>query len=304
MIGRRRIVHGSIAVAFSLALLEAAAPGQQAQAPPSPLKIGLVHSLFREVPPALVQVVTPPFQNFLRDQTGMEGEVQVIDDPQDLGKRLNDNQLQLGVFYGFEFAWAQQKYPDLKPLVVAVNRQHTLRAFVVVRNDNLATELVDIKGKTLSVPRRSREYSLLFLNRELSKLGAEQKDFFAAVTQHSNSEEALDDILRDKVQAALVDALALTSYEQVKPGCFARLKVLKQSEAFPPGVVAYRQGALDNATLARFRDGMLTANQSARGRDLMGLLKLSAFENVPADLDQALGHILKVYPAPEAKAKN
>jgi hypothetical protein len=43
---------------------------------------------------------------------------------------------------------------------------------------------------------------------------------------------------------------------------------------------------------------MLTANQSARGKDLMSLWKLTAFDNVPADFDRMLGSILKSYPTP------
>jgi len=304
MIGRRRIFLGFATVALGLALLPDVGPAQQAQAPPPPMKIGMVNSLFRDVPAAMVQMLTPPFQNLMRDQTGLEGEVLIAGDAQDLGRQLNDNQVQLGVFHGFEFAWAQQKYPDLKPLVVAVGRQRLVKAYLMVRDDNQAAGLADLKGKTISVPRRSREYCLLFLDRELAKLGSEQKDFFATVVHHPSIEDALDDVLRDKVQATLVEVMALDSYEQVKPGCFARLKVLAQSEAFPPGVVAYREGALDNATLGKFKDGMIGANHSARGKELMALWKLTAFEKVPADLEQTLGNILRVYPPPEAKAKN
>jgi ABC-type phosphate/phosphonate transport system substrate-binding protein len=290
-------------VALGLLLLPDAGPAQEAQAPRGPVKIGLVNSMFRDVPTSLVQVFAPPFQNYMRDQTGLEGQVIVAGDADDLGKQLEDNQMQLGVFYGFEFAWARRKYPNLKPFVVAVARQRTIRAYLVVRNDNPATALGDLKDKALSIPKRSREYCLLFLDRELSKMGTDQQSFFSNVVHHANMEDALDDVLRDKVQAALVDGIALSSYEQVKPGCFARIKVLAQSEPFPPGIVAYREGSLDNATLTKFKDGLISANHSARGKDLLALWKLAAFENVPADLNQSLEYILKIYPPPAAKGK-
>jgi ABC-type phosphate/phosphonate transport system substrate-binding protein len=302
MIGPKRVIPGLAALAVGLAVLAARAPGQQAQSPPGAVKIGMVSSLFRDLPPSLIQVLTPPFQSLMREQTGLEGELVTVGDSQDLAKRLNDKQVQLGVFHGFEFAWAQQKHPELKPLVIAINRHRTLRAFVVVREDSTAAGLADLKGKTLSQPRRSREHCLLFLDHECRALGAEPKEFFGKVVNHNSTEDALDDVLRDVVQAALVDSVALESYQQIKSGCFARLKILKQSEVFPAAVVAYRNGVLDEATLGKFRDGMISANQSVRGRELMAMWKLTAFEKMPADFQKTLDNILKAYPAPEGPA--
>jgi ABC-type phosphate/phosphonate transport system substrate-binding protein len=262
------------------------------------VKIGMVNTLFREVPPAMVQVMTPPFQALMRSQTGLEGELVTIDNAHELGKRLHEGKLELGVFHGFEFAWAQQKYPDLRPLVLAINYHRVLHACLVVRDDNPATSLAQLQGKTLAVPRNSREYCLLFLDRACLELKTEAKDFFANVVNHGSTEDALDDVLRDKVQVAVVDSVALETYEKVKPGCFARLKVLKQSAAFPSVVVAYRQGSLDATLLAKFRDGMITANQNPRGKELMTMWRLSAFEKAPDNFQQQLNAIRQAYPAP------
>jgi ABC-type phosphate/phosphonate transport system substrate-binding protein len=262
------------------------------------VKIGMVSTLFKDVSPAMVQIMMPPFQALMRAQTGLEGEVVTVGDAQDLGSRLHDGKVELGVFHGFEFAWAQDKYPDLRPLVIAVNHKRVLHAYVVVREDSTAADLADLKGQAVAVPRKSREHCMLFLDRACRQLKSEPKDFFGTLVAHGSTEEALDDLLRDKVQAALVDSVSLDTYEQLKPGCFARLKVLKQSEPFPSSVVAYRLGALDPVTLGKFRDGMINANQNPRGKELMTMWRLSAFENVPADYQQALSAILRAYPPP------
>src|SRR5262249_20194980 len=149
-----------------------------------------------------------------------------------------------------------------------------------VRNDSPAGTLEDLKGKALSVPRRTREHCLLFLDRELAARGTDVAGFFGTGGRHATGEDGLGDALRDKVQAALVDGVSLENYGQVKSGCFARLKPLTQSGPFPAGVVAYRQGTLDDATLRKFRDGMVNVNQSVRGRELMALWRLTAFERV------------------------
>ncbi len=69
-------------------------------------------------------------------------------------------------------------------------------------------------------------------------------------------ESALDDVVRGKYPAALVDTSGLEFYKDLKPGVFARLKVLVQSEVFPPVVIVYHKGALNDATLARIRNGL------------------------------------------------
>jgi ABC-type phosphate/phosphonate transport system substrate-binding protein len=298
MIGRNIVCLALAALTAGLALPPSGTPAQDKAS--TTVKIGLAASLFRDVPASMVQVLTPPFQSLMRDQTGLEGDIITAGDAFDLGRRLNDKELQLGVFHGFEFAWAQQRYAELRPLCIAINRHRTVRAFVVVRNDSAAAGLADLKGKTLALPRRSREHCTLFLERECQSLGTEPKELFGKIVNHATMEDALDDILRDKVQAAVVDTVSLETYEQLKSGCYARLKVLKQSEAFPGGVVAYRQGALDEAKLTKFRDGMINANQTNRGRDLMAMWKLTAFEGIPADFQETLDAILKAYPAPDA----
>ena len=56
-------------------------------------------------------------------------------------------------FHGFEFAWEQNKHPELKPLVIVVKGQATkLTAQVIVANDSSITKLEDLKGQPLPVP--------------------------------------------------------------------------------------------------------------------------------------------------------
>ena len=72
---------------------------------------------------------------------------------------------------------------------------------------------------------------------------------------------------------------------------------------FPAAVIAYRPGILDEATLKKFRDGMLGADQTILGKQMLTLWKLTAFAPVPDDYDQTLLDIVKTYPAPTATAK-
>ncbi|HYV39039.1 MAG TPA: PhnD/SsuA/transferrin family substrate-binding protein, partial [Gemmataceae bacterium] len=191
------------AAVFAMAIGASLAPGQQKQ--PETIKIGVANSMFRDLSDAKIDTLIPDFEALLQDQTGFKGEVVKTDDAGALGKKLNDKAVQLGVFQGFEFAWARQSYPKLKPLIIAVQRQRNLKACIVVLDDNKATSLANLKGKVLSIPKRSPEHCHLFLERELGAMKVSQKDFFAKVVDHPNPEDALDDILRKKVDAVLVD---------------------------------------------------------------------------------------------------
>jgi ABC-type phosphate/phosphonate transport system substrate-binding protein len=298
--GHSRFGLAAILILTGLAGAGAALPAQEPAAPA--VRIGLVQSLFRDVPAPMVQMLTAPFTLLMRAQTGLDGQLVTVPDALDLGRQMEKDEVQLGVFHGVEFAWAQHKYPDLRPLCIAINRHRNLYALLVTCQDSAATTMADFKGKVVALPQRSREHCRLFLEHQCAACGADSAHLFAQVVTPANVESALDDVLRGKAQAAVVDGVSLECYGQAKPGCRARLKVLQQSELFPAAVVAYRQGALDQATLDRFRNGMITANQSERGRELMTLWKLTAFEPIPADFAQSLANILKAYPAPDGGA--
>jgi len=130
---------------------------------------------------------------------------------------------------------------------------------------------------------------------------ADPKKFFSNLTTPRDPEEGLDELADGKVQAVIVDSVALDSYQKRKPARFAKLKSVEKSEMFPAAVIAYRAGSFDEATIKRLEDGLLDGQKTALGRQLLMLWKLKSLESVPSDFDQALNKILKVYPPPERR---
>jgi hypothetical protein len=61
-------------------------------------------------------------------------------------------------------------------------------------------------------------------------------------------------------------------------------------------------GTLDEATLQRFREGMVNANKEVMARQMLTLWKLTGFEPVPEDYDAVLTNIIKPYPPPAGTA--
>ncbi len=285
--------------ALGVSLLGLATLGATERRGPGQLRIGVVSSLFRGVSPGLLQVSLQPFSSLVRSQTGIDGRPVLGGKALEVARQLQDDKVQFAVFHGFEFAWAQEKYPELRPLVIAINRHRQLRAMLVTRYDNAGKGLGDFKGKRLALPQKSREHCHLYLDKLLRDRETTPEQFFAATVAHPNPEEALDDVLRKKVDVAVVDGVSLECYRRTKPGCYSGLKVVQRSPAFPAAVVAYRAGALDAATVAQFRDGLLRANQNATSRDLMLMWRMTAFEAVPADYQRTLADIRKEFPCPQ-----
>jgi ABC-type phosphate/phosphonate transport system substrate-binding protein len=265
-----------------------------------PMQIGMVQSIFTDVPPTLIsRIVVPTFKRLMKDQTGLDGQLVIGGDALDVAQKLMRGKLHLAVFHGVEYAWAQQKHKELRPLMIAVHKTRHLKAHLVVRQDSEASGFADFKGKELALPCRSKEHCRLFMERNCQGCErCEAKAFFSQIVKPGHVEAALDAVCTGEVPCAVVDNVSLDLYQHVKPGCFKRLKVIQDSETFPTAVIAYREGGLDDENLNKFRTGMMNANQDPIARDVMSMFKIDAFEPIPDDYPQMLAEILKAYPAP------
>jgi ABC-type phosphate/phosphonate transport system substrate-binding protein len=237
----------------------------------------------------------------MEQDTGHQGDSVVVPDFVDLGEQLAQGKLQLGVFHGFEFAWARQKHPKLRPLVIAVNQRRDVRAHLVIRAESPIKDFAGLQGKTLAVPEGTKAYCRLYLERKCQKAGRDVKAYFGKTTAPANSADGLDDVVDGMVQVTLVDGVSLERFQVGKPARFAKLKELEKSVVFPPTVVAYIDGEVPEATLEPFRKALLNLHTTAKGKQILLEWKLTHFEPVPKDYEQALTDILKAYPPPESR---
>src|SRR4051794_28255175 len=110
---------GLALLAATAALAGLAAAGERTEA--KDVAIGMPITFFRDLEPAEAKTLMSPFKALMEKKTGLTGDVVIAPGSDALSKQLSAGQLQLGVFHGFEFAWARQKNPHLKPLVIAIN---------------------------------------------------------------------------------------------------------------------------------------------------------------------------------------
>jgi ABC-type phosphate/phosphonate transport system substrate-binding protein len=304
--GARRCLTKVVGIGLifvSVQLLAAPAPEAQAENTAECIQIGIAQSLFRDIPQPLIKVSMQPFRALMQTQTGLNCDLSQPTGAFDLGEKLTKNQVQLGVFQGFEFAWILQKNPDLKPLVIAVNKHRNRQAHLIVRHDSKIASVSDLKGGDMAIPRRSRDHCRLFLDRHCQECGQPMGTFFTKISESLNVEEALDAVVDRSVQAVVVDDVAWECYQRRKPGRFELLKDLLHSESFPDTVVVYHAGVFEDAILQRFRDGLIKADNTPLGRQLLTLWFMTAFEQIPDNYSQLLTEIAKAYPPPSTSVK-
>jgi ABC-type phosphate/phosphonate transport system substrate-binding protein len=298
---KQKICGGAV-LAVSLWLAGGALSVVEARPKPARpgVKVGLVDSLLRNNTEKMSKVLLDKLKPLFKSQTGLSGPVLLAGDALALGQKLKDGEVQVGAFHGFEFAWARQKYPTLKPILIAVNKGRYFQAKVVVHKDATGASVSDFKGKKAALAKNSREHVRLFFERRCVKANVPPARFFSQVTSPNDTEDALDDVVDGKAQLAIVDAVELEDYFKAKPGRARRLKTLVEGEKVPGACIAYQPGRLSEATVARFRKGLTAARNNPKGREMLELMRISGFEAVPDDYEASLAAVLKLYPPPAA----
>src|SRR5947209_440414 len=110
------------AILFSLAA--------NAAAQPKPLQVGMAKSFLTNQPKSIVEIATDDFIKVMKSTTGLDGELVSKHDALEAAAKLDAKQLDFAILHAHEFGWAQQKYPKLEPLLIAVNKKHRERAYV------------------------------------------------------------------------------------------------------------------------------------------------------------------------------
>jgi ABC-type phosphate/phosphonate transport system substrate-binding protein len=120
------------------ALVGQAVPGGQGKH--EMLRIGISGGMSEETPGPKEKSALETLKRFIKDETGLENEILRQSDWRELTEKLAKGQLQVGVYEGYEFAWAQANNPELKPLALAVNVEHYAVVFVITQKTSKTKE--------------------------------------------------------------------------------------------------------------------------------------------------------------------
>jgi ABC-type phosphate/phosphonate transport system substrate-binding protein len=260
------------------------------------LHIGTSGSLAHVTSGADERTAIDTLKLFIKDETGFANEIIQQKDWNELADKMANGQLHIGVFPGFEFAWAKPRYPGLKPLALAVNGHLYRYVHVLARQDNKAGDFAGLQGQSLALPTIGWGELNLFVEQTCQQTGKPLKAFFAKVSSPNNFEDAIDDVVDGIVQVTVVDRVGMEAYKRRKPGRFQLVKEITQSAALPPPIVAYYEAKMTLPTLKKFEHGLLNASYSERGLRVANLFRLTGFKALPPDFDKVVAETLKNYP--------
>ena len=230
-----------------------------------PVRLSMAKTFFHDQPKLFVDIAIGEFKQVMKQSTELDGELTVDLGAAEIAEKLNAKQVDFGILYAHEFAWAQKKYPDLQPLLIAATKKLDKRAHLIVRQDNPAKTFADLRGKKFDLPLRTKEYCQIFVE----KLANDKRGpagFFGSIAKSSSQPDALDQVAHNEADATVVDTIWLDFYKEVKGPVFAKnLRVLQESGIVPPAVIVYKKGALAQKTVDQIGNGLRQAHTTARG---------------------------------------
>ncbi len=274
----------------------------RASAAEPPLKIGMVQGMFRDVQPSLVYALARPFRALMERQTGLAGDFEIFPDCSAMAKKLNEKKLEVGVLHGYEYAWIKRNNPDIVPITIAQPQGGIVQAMIIVNKDSTAKKVSDLEGETLLIPRGSKGHVFVYLDK--LRLSLPSKALKVVPKNGLTPEEALNAVSQGEHAAVLVDAANYVAYCELQPGASKQLKILAQSEKFPPSVLLTRKGAIANELIVKLKDGLTNAHKTAQYRPLLMMWNLEGFNAVPADYNTQLELCLKHYPMPDVSVNH
>jgi ABC-type phosphate/phosphonate transport system substrate-binding protein len=242
-------------------------------------------------------------QQLVQEVVGLRSDTVALENQEILAQRLASGRLQFGVFMGYEFAWAQARYPKLKVLTVNVSQHPSRHPSLIVHRDSPIHRFAELKGVKLAVPRWGQGYSRLFVAAQSRLAGQDPGAFLGQIETFEDAESPLDDVVDGIQRAAVVDRAALEAYQRRKPGRFARLKILSESRTMPPAVVAYYEGNLDPQLVARVGDALTNAHRQKRGELLLLQFRLTRFDPPSSECERMLAEMREPYPVPAVRKR-
>lgn len=233
--------------------------------------------------------------NELLTSENIKCEFKNFDNTDDLAHGIASKQV--NAFFGspVEFLKLESSFLSSPIISAASSSQLKSRILLVVRKDSGFDSLFQLKGKILARQKWiSQDMGGLYLDTLLLENKLFTYEHFFMETQNTEtSNMALIDLFFKKVDVALVSESQFNIAAELNPQLRTQTKILLSSEPYIAFVAA-----MTKSTPAEKADGvkksLLAINKTAKGRQVMNLMKLKSFQEVPlSDLDNVRALVAK-----------
>lgn len=290
----------TVCAALALCLLGSSltAGDPEKKAPSAAFQIGISDALIRgQTAPAAALIQVQPMAELFAMMNSVKPEFQ-FDRPEGLAKNLRGGKIQLAVMPGIEYGWLGDKAKELAPLAVAYTCDIKLKAYILTKADANTKHVTDLKGKKLTLARRTQHHTQVFLHDAICRCGAEPEHFFASCPVAPDVDAAIENVLDGDAAAVAVDSHSWEVFQERKPGRAKQLTIIAESPCFPTAVLVYKPGVMPDDQLRALRDGLLTAHQKPFCRQILNFWRISQFVPYTPEYDRILKTAVKDMPKP------
>jgi ABC-type phosphate/phosphonate transport system substrate-binding protein len=274
---------------LSCLLLTACSPASAQQNRPR-LKIAIYSSLLGSTNDKQVRATVRPMLDLVSARIGYPIDLELDkgkgrEGLKALGKKLDEGTYHLAGVWGLDYGWLLQQYPNLQVMAVVANGERApWRSQLMVRRQDLVTNLGKLKGKRLARVKQASLMDELFLDEMLRKAGQDPRGFFERQEPLPSVKEALLAVKDGQADCVMVNSTDFTRFQILQPGLARSLDPVQLSDPYPAPVLISRRQNLEKVQRGlweQWQEVLLRIHTTEEGR---GCVRLWRFEKlIPPD---------------------
>lgn len=158
-----------------------------------------------------------------------------------------------------------------------VHGKNTYQSFVIVRKDNPATSIADLRGTIFAFTDPLSLTGRIYPTATINSMGFKTNDFFKKTFFTASHDKSIDAVAHGVATAAAVDSIIFNSLMQVPGSVAHRVKVIQRSPLFgmPPVVVSPN---LEKDTKRLLLKILLNMNHDPVGKIILHALEIDGFK--------------------------
>ena len=198
---------------------------------------------------------------------------------------MKSGKIDCGIFNAVDYLKVRERIDFDRAFTRIRDRGKTEKYLLLVHEDSPYQDIIDLKGKKLSLMRWD-EIGELFLNTLL--LDERQQtifQFFSSIDQRDKPSQVLLSVFFKQSDACIVTDLSLKMMTELNPQVGKKLRILKASPGMVMGFGFFRKNYAKEYK-ERIIDSILNLNESVRGKQVLLLFKSERFKEInESDMD-------------------